>query len=217
MGAEAVGAEATRAVRRAYDRSASRYDRSIAIVERLFLGDGRAETAGAAGGRVLEIAVGTGRNLPHYPPETTVTGVDLSGAMLEHARRSSEAVADRSLHLVVADAEVLPFPDGVFDTVVCTLGLCTVPDDRRAVDEASRVLRPGGRLLLLEHVRSTSRLVRAVQRTLEPVALRLAHDHLLRQPLDAVSAAGFVVEGVHRTKRGVVERVEATKPALVTP
>ena len=112
----------------------------------------------------------------------------------------------------VGDAESLDFPDESFDTVVCTYGLCTIPDDRAAAGEALRVLRPGGRLVLLEHVRSPSAPVRAVQRLLDPLSVRFGADHLVREPLDYLEAVGFEVESVQRLKWGIVERVIAHRP-----
>ena len=100
-----------------------------------------------------------------------------------------------------------------FDTVVCTYGLCTSPDDRQAVREARRVLRPGGALLLAEHVRSPVTPVRGVQRLIAPLMLRFGGDHVLREPLEHVQAEGFVIEELLRSKAGIVERIAARKPA----
>jgi ubiquinone/menaquinone biosynthesis C-methylase UbiE len=110
------------------------------------------------------------------------------------------------------DAQDLPFPDESFDTAVCTLSLCNIPDDRKAVAEMKRVLRPGGRLLLLDHVRAASRLGRAVQRVLEVVMVPLEGEHLLRRPLEHVQAEGFEVEQRERYKAGIVERLSARRP-----
>jgi ubiquinone/menaquinone biosynthesis C-methylase UbiE len=96
--------------------------------------------------------------------------------------------------------------------VVITLGLCTIPDDRQAVREAHRVLRPGGRLLLLEHVRSPSLPVRSVQRLIDPLMVRFEADHVLRDPLDYLEAEGFTIERSERSRWGIVERVVARKP-----
>ena len=146
---------------------------------------------------MLEIGIGTGRNLPHYRDEVRLTGVELSSAMLEIARTRARELG-REVDLRVGDAQALEFPDDSFDTVVCTLSLCTIPDDRAAVAEVSRVLRAGGRFLLLEHVRSPNVPVRLVQRLLEP--------------LDHLHAEGFNVERLERLKLGIVERVAARKP-----
>ena len=207
---DAAGRETAR-VRRRYDTVAARYDGFIRWAEWLFFGDGRRWVCSRARGEVLELAIGTGRNLPFYPADVRLTGIELSPAMLAIARRRARALG-READLREGDAQALAFPDGQFDTVVFTLALCTIPDDRRAVAEAVRVLRPGGYLLALEHVRSPIRPVRAVQRLLEPLAVRCEADHLLREPLDHVRAAGLLVEHLERRKWGIVERLAARKP-----
>jgi len=161
---------------------------------------------------VLELAVGTARNLAHYPPTVRVTGIELSPEMLAIAQRRAQELG-RDADLRLGDAEALEFPDASFDTVVCTLALCTIPNPRQAVAEARRVLRPGGRLLLLEHVRSPVRAVRAVERLIEPLALRFEADHLTREPLEYLTAEDFTIERLERTKWGIVERVLARTPA----
>lgn len=201
----------TERVRRLQDREAPRYDRNISIFERILFGDGRQWVCERARGHVLELAVGTARNLPHYPADVTLTAIELSPEMLAIGRRRAEQLG-RPVDLRVGDAQALEFPDASFDTVVCTLGLCTIPDPRLAVAEARRVLRPGGKLLLLEHVRSPVRAVRAIERLLEPLAVRFAADHLTREPLDYLRAEGFEIERLKRSKLGIVERVSARKP-----
>jgi len=203
---------ATEQVREHYDKSASGYNRQIAFFERILFGDGRAWVCSQAEGDVLEIAVGTGRNLRHYPEGVRLTGIELSPEMLELARREAAEVG-READLRVGDAEALEFEDESFDTVTCTLSLCTIPDDRAAVQEMWRVLRPGGRLLLMEHVRSPAGPIRMGQRALEPLMLRFEQDHLLREPLEHVRAVGFAVERLERSKAGIVERLAARKPA----
>lgn len=198
-------------VRSHYDRTASRYDRQIKLAERILFGDGRQWVCSQAVGEVLEIAVGTGRNLRYYRDDVRLTGIELSPAMLNLARREAAALG-RHVDLQQGDAQALDFPDERFDTVTCTLSLCTIPDDRAAIREAHRVLRPGGRFVLLEHVRSPIRRVHAGQRLLEPLFLRFEHDHLTRDPLDYLKQAGFEIESVVRLKWGIVERVVARKP-----
>jgi len=112
-----------------------------------------------------------------------------------------------------AEAEHLPFGDASFDTVVCALSLCSVADDRAAIVEMHRVLRPGGQLLLLDHVGATNRVLLALQRLWEQVTLRTIGDYQTRRPLPLVEQAGLVVTDSRRTKLGTVERVRAVKPA----
>ena len=200
----------TERVRHLYDRDARTYDRAMGVVDRLLFADGRDWVCAQARGEVLEIAIGTARNLPHYPADVGLTGIELSPAMLDIARARARALG-REVELRLGDAQALDFADESFDTVVSTLALCTIPDDRAAVAEVRRVLRPGGRFLLLEHVRSPLAAVRLAQRLLEPLAVRFQADHLLREPLEHVRAEGFEVERLERSKLGIVERIAARK------
>src|SRR5919112_1794043 len=202
----------TERVRRYYERIAHRYDEYVGYFEKLLVGDGRHWVCSQARGVVLELAVGTGRNLPYYPADVRLTGVDLTPAMLTIARqRASDLGCEVDLR--VGDAQNLNLPDTRFDTVVATLALSSIPDDRQAVAEVWRVLRPGGRLLLLEHVRSPLLPVRALQRLLDPLFVHCYGDHLLREPLDHLAAVGFVVERAEQSKGGMIERLVARAPA----
>jgi len=203
----------TQRVLHLYEKEAHKYDRQMRFFERLLFTGGREWVCAQAAGEVLEIAIGTGRNLPHYPPDVQLTGIELSPAMLELARARARELG-RQVDLRVGDVQALEFPDESFDTVVSTLTLCTIPDDRVAVAEVRRVLRPDGRFLLLEHVRSRLLPVRLAQRMLDPLAVRFEADHLLREPLEQLQAEGFVVESLERSKLGIVERVAARKPTV---
>ncbi|WP_206313295.1 methyltransferase domain-containing protein [Streptomyces coryli] len=110
-----------------------------------------------------------------------------------------------------ADGQALPFDDACFDTDVCTLGLNAIPDDRAAVGETHRVLRPGGRLLLLGHVASHHLPVRLLQRLLEKAAVRMAADHQTRRPCPVLVSAGFTIEEQVRSRAGVIQRISAVK------
>jgi ubiquinone/menaquinone biosynthesis C-methylase UbiE len=199
-------------LRRYWDKHARGYDRDMRLWDRVAFGESRAWICRQAAGDVLEVAIGTGLNLPHYPAEVRLTGVEWSPAMLAQARHRAEE-SGRAVALREGDAQALPFPDGSFDTVVCTLSLCAIPNDQRAVAEMVRVLRPGGRLLLLDHVAGSSRPVRAIQRLLELVTVPLGGEHFLRRPLHQVKAAGLDIERHDRFKLGIVERLAARKPA----
>jgi ubiquinone/menaquinone biosynthesis C-methylase UbiE len=194
-----------------WDKQAGRYDREMNFWDRHLFGDSRPWACGRAVGEVLEVAVGTGRNLPFYPDGTRLTGVDWSPAMLGIARRRA-ADLGREADLRQGDAQALDFPDASFDTVLCALGLCAIPDDRRAVTEMARVLRPGGRLLLVDHVAASASALRAVQWLYERITIPLAGEYFRRRPLTYVRELGFDVEEAERFRLGIVERVSARKP-----
>ena len=198
-------------LRRYWDRHARTYDKQMAFWERRLFGDGRAWVCAQATGEVLEVAIGTGRNLPYYPAEAQLTGIDFSPTMLDLARRRADELG-RKVDLREGDAHALAWPDGSFDTVVCTLSLCAIPDSQAALAEMRRVLRPGGRLLLLDHVAGAPRWVRAMQWLLERVTVPLQGEHLRRRPLRQVHALGFEIDRQERSKLGIVERLAARKP-----
>lgn len=194
-----------------WDRHAEDYDRSMGWAERRLFDGTREWIAGRARGRVLEVAVGTGLNLEHYPSGADLTGIELSPQMLERARsRAASLGIDADLRL--GDAQDLDFDDASFDTVVCTFSLCCVPDEAVAVAEMARVLRPGGLLLLADHVESTSLWLRTLQRVAEIGSVPFAGEHFRRRPIRHVEAAGLRIEEHDRFKRGMIERLAARKP-----
>lgn len=195
-----------------WDQCAPRYDRQVRHFERLLFPGGRGWACGQAAGAVLEVGVGTGLNLPWYPDWIRLTGIDLSPGMLAIARDRARTLGMKA-DLREASVDALPFADASFDTVISTITLCNVPDERAAIAEMSRVLRPGGRLILSDHVASDRRWMLAIQRALEPLLLSVACDHLTRRPLPLVEEAGLAVERSERFRAGVVERLTAVKPA----
>jgi ubiquinone/menaquinone biosynthesis C-methylase UbiE len=198
--------------RRYWDKHSVTYDREMRFMDRVLFGDTRAWICRQASGEVLEVAIGSGLNLPHYPDDITLSGIEFSPAMLELARQHAEQV-NHSVDLRIGDAHALEFPDSSFDTVVCTFSLCAIPDERQAVTEMTRVLRPGGLLLLADHVASTALPARIIQRLLELVTVPLGGEHFLRRPIAHVRAAGYAIERHERFKLGIVERFAARKPA----
>jgi ubiquinone/menaquinone biosynthesis C-methylase UbiE len=212
MNGETEASAETARQRRVWDRNASGYDRQIAFFEKVWFAGGREWLGERAHGRVLEVAVGTGLNLPHYPADATITGVELSPAMLDIARQRAAGLS-RDVDLHEGDAEHLPFAAESFDTVVCALSLCSIPDPATAIGEMARVLVPGGRLLLLDHIGSSWPPVYAAQWLLERLMIRLAGEHFTRRQLPLVQAAGLEVVESARRKAGSVERILARKPA----
>jgi ubiquinone/menaquinone biosynthesis C-methylase UbiE len=197
--------------KRVWDKAAPSYDKQIAFFEKIQFARGREWLGARARGRVLEVAIGTGLNLPHYPPDVTLTGIELSPAMLAIARQRATGLG-RDVDLREGDAEHLPFDDASFDTVVCSLSLCTIPSPHAAVAEMRRVLAPGGRLLLLDHIGSTWPPIYAAQWLVERITIRAAGEHFTRRQLPLVKAAGFQVVETERLLAGTVERIHAVKP-----
>jgi ubiquinone/menaquinone biosynthesis C-methylase UbiE len=173
------------------------YDRSLSGAEKAGLRDRRVQLLAAANGRVLEIAAGTGLNLPHYP--SSLEELVLSEPEEPMAKRLARRLADsgRSGRVVRAPADALPFADDYFDTVVSTLVLCTVPDQEKALAEIGRVLRPGGQLLFLEHVRSDSPSLARWQDRVTGIWKRIGHGcHPNRATAAAIARSGLELDGV---------------------
>jgi ubiquinone/menaquinone biosynthesis C-methylase UbiE len=195
---------------RYWDRKSGDYDKEMGVWDRRLFGDSREWACSRAAGEVLEVAVGTGLNLPFYPDRVAVTGIDLSQGMLDIAKARA-ADLDQVVMLRQGDAHALPFDAASFDTVLCTFGLCAIPDIDTAVDEMVRVLRPGGRLILVDHVASSNPIARGVQRLLELATVPLAGEHFLRRPIRQVQARGLEIRLHQRFKLGLVERLVAEK------
>jgi len=196
---------------RYWNKHAASYDKQMGFFDRVLFADTRAWICRQAEAAVLEVAIGTGLNLEQYPREIALTGIDQSPAMLEIARHRAERLGV-AVDLRLGDALALPFADASFDTVVCTFSLCEIPDVAQAISEMHRVLRPGGRLLLADHVASTAWSLRIVQRGLELITIPMGGEHFLRRPSQHLSAAGFEIEQQHRFAAGLVERLTARKP-----
>jgi ubiquinone/menaquinone biosynthesis C-methylase UbiE len=183
--------------RRYWNKASASYDKQMRFYDRL-LADSRPWVCAQATGHTLEVAIGTGLNLPFYPAGVELAGIDFSPAMLGVAQTRARQLG-LTVDLRQADAQALPFPDASFDTVVCTFALCAIPDEPRAVSEMSRVLRPGGLLLLADHIAAATWPVRGLQRILELATVPLQGEHMLRRPLRQVQTEGPGVRPRRRT------------------
>jgi ubiquinone/menaquinone biosynthesis C-methylase UbiE len=165
----------------------------------------------AGSGRIVEVGIGTGASLPHYRAGASVVGIDVSPGMLAVARRR---VLENGLdvELLEMDAQRLSFPDAGFDSVVFDLCLCTIPDPRLAIAEAIRVVRPGGPIVFLEHVRSRLPPVAVLQELLTLVTARTQHDYWNRRTPDLVREAGIRVTSERRWLLGVFALIVGQAP-----
>jgi ubiquinone/menaquinone biosynthesis C-methylase UbiE len=189
------------------------YDRMGAASEREGLAERRRQLLSGARGTVLEIGAGTGLNLEHYPGGIDeLVLVEPEPAM---ARKLKQRLRElrREARIVEAAAEALPFPDGSFDTVVCTLVLCSVDDPRSALAELRRVLRPDGSFLFLEHVRSDEAGTARLQDRINPI-WRFVTDgcNCNRRTLSLIENA-FRVDEVERDEIPKAPRI--VRPAVV--
>ena len=180
------------------------YDRQLAKVENAGLADLRAGLIGQARGRVLEIGAGTGANLALYGPGVeSIALTEPERPMIRRLERRANEHAP-SATILRAPAEDLPFEDGSFDTVVSTLVLCGVDDQPRALRQVRRVLKPGGRFLFMEHVRSDEPRLARLQDRLNWLNRAVARCDCNRPTLASIRAAGFDVLDVEHTARNKV-------------
>jgi ubiquinone/menaquinone biosynthesis C-methylase UbiE len=204
-------AQAIEVKRRLYAKEAPKYDRQADFAERWLFGiDHRGWACSKASGDTLEVAIGTGLNLPHYPPEVRLTGIDLSPDMLAVAEKRAKDMG-LAIRLTEGDADLLPFADRSFDTVVCTYALCSVRDDARAISEMHRVLRPGGRMILVDHIRSSVPPIFWLQWLYEFIPRRTKGEYSTRRPSVNVKPGDFRMEARDRLRAGIIERLVAVK------
>ncbi len=194
-----------------YDRIAPVYDLAQWFLELPVRHCRQDLWAGVGAGQVLEVGVGTGKNIRFYPPDAAVTAIDLSPKMLDRAGSSARQRQSR-VRLQLADVQRLPYQDQRFDVVVGTFVFFAVPDPILALGEVRRVLKPGGKLLLLEHVLSERRFLRGLMKVLDSVSTRLWGAHIDRDTVAQVRAAGFNEVRVDNLALDIIRRIEAQAP-----
>ncbi len=191
---------------------AAAYDLFNGPAERAGLSEQRHDLLAQAAGATIEIGAGTGLNLPHYPPAVTRLALIEPDPHMRRRLRSRASRLGRDAEILDATADQLPFPDASFDTAVVTFTLCSVPDERAALNEITRVLAPGGRLLFFEHVRSADPRIAARQDKI-PFPYPLIGCHPNRDTLAAIEAAPLAVESVRAGELPKAPRIE--RPMIV--
>lgn len=177
------------------------YDRLLRPTEQACLSDWRAELVSPLRGAVLDIGAGTGANLPHYSPRLErLVAAEPDRHMRKRLRERLPSTRARNVEISDASADALPMADDAFDAVVSTLVLCSVGDPARALAEYRRVLKPGGKLVFIEHVRAHDNPGRLRwQRRVEPLwKMVFGNCHLTRDTAAAIESAGFVFERIER-------------------
>ena len=164
-----------------------------------------------AGTQILEIGVGTGKNFPYYPRNVELTAIDLSDRMLARARNKA-ATQQVKVRLQQMDVQQLQFPDSTFDTIVASFVFCSVPDPARGLEEVVRVCKPGGKVVLLEHVLSSNRTMAWLMNLINPLVVRMGGENINRRTAVTVARSGLLLAAVTNLSRGsVFVLIEARK------
>lgn len=203
--------KATEVARKRYDRTASVYDFLEGFAERWHFGKWRRMLWSKVEGRsMLEVGVGTGKNFPYYPAGAEATAVDFSEKMLARARDKVRKQGVK-IHLLQMDVQKLEFADKSFDTVVGTFVFCSVPDPILGLKEVERVVKPGGKVLLLEHVLAANRVLALLMNLVNPVVVRIMGANINRRTVDNVAKSGLVVDCITDLAGGIFKLIEARK------
>jgi ubiquinone/menaquinone biosynthesis C-methylase UbiE len=194
-----------------YQRIAPLYDGMELLAERRYQPWRKQLWSLVRGPRLLEIGVGTGKNMLNYPKGVEVTAIDLTPGMLDRARKRATKL-NIGVDLRLGDAQNLDFPDDTFDEIVETFVFCSVPDPLLGLKEIVRVLKPGGRLFMLEHVRSGNRVMGVLMDALNPLAVRLSGANINRLTVENVSRSELRLEQVKDLgKEGIFKLIVARK------
>lgn len=185
-----------------YDRVAPVYDIQEAAIERVAFRLWRRQLWSLVeGGRILEVGIGTGKNVPYYPEGAHVTAIDLSTKMLARGRKQISARC-AEVDLSLMDAQRLAFPDDTFDAAVATFVFCSVPDAVQGLRELRRAVKPGGYIILLEHVRVNKPVIGGLMDWLDPLIARLMGPHINRRTVENVKKAELEIERVEELAPG---------------
>ena len=199
----------TEVTQKRYDRIAPLYNLMETPMERTRFSSWRKRLRDRIiGKQVLEVGVGTGKNLGYYPENVEITAIDLSPRMIHRAQERAK-VLGLNVDLRQMDAQRLQFPDQSFDTVFATFVFCSVPDPILGLRELRRVCRPGGRLLLLEHMRPENQFMGRLFDLLNPIVVRMMGANINRRTLDNIYNVGWNVEFVKNLTSDIVRWIEA--------
>ena len=199
------------AIKKKYNRIAPYFEGLEAIIEGLFFKNWRKKLwAKVDGHHILEVGVGTGKNFDFYPKDARVTAIDFSEAMLKQATHKKDRKSI-SVDLDLMDVQSLYFADNSFDTVIGSFVFCSVPLPIKGLKELYRVCKPGGQVLLLEHVLSSNPIISKVMNFFNPVILALVGANINRDTVKNIKACGFVSVRIDERSSDIIKLIEARK------
>jgi phosphatidylethanolamine/phosphatidyl-N-methylethanolamine N-methyltransferase len=198
-------------LKKRYDRIAPVYDLLEAPMEGLFFKQWRQRLwAKATGHHILEVGVGTGKNFDYYPKNARLTAIDFSQEMLKQAELAKTR-KNTLVDLTLMDVQALCYADNSFDTVIASFVFCSVPLPIKGLKELYRVCKPGGQVLLLEHVISSKSILAKIMNLLNPILIRLFGANINRDTVKHVKACGFASVRVDEHSSDILKLIEARK------
>jgi ubiquinone/menaquinone biosynthesis C-methylase UbiE len=194
-----------------YDKASKNYDRFELPAEKLLFSRIRKKAFRSIHGKILEIGIGTGKNMPYYPAGAEVTGIDFSAGMLGKAEILLSKLNLQNVKLVKMDAQELKFADNSFDFVISSFVFCTVPDPMKGLSDAYRVLKPGGTAIFIEHMKSRSFLLNIILNLMNLMTVPMTGTYMNRETQKNIENAGFRIESVENRLFDIVRHIKARK------
>jgi len=207
---EKINTKATAFIRDRYQRLSPKYDRMVEGSERRYIPWRKDLWSKVNGPRILEVGVGTGRNMPYYPSGQQIVAIDLTPGMLANAKIRADSL-DLNVDLRLGDVQSLEFPDNSFDTAIATFVFCSVPDPVAGFLELKRVVKPHGQIHVLEHMRSPTPLLGVLMDILNPLSVWFWGDHINHRTIEDIHEAGLVIERItNQAMGGIFKQLELT-------
>jgi ubiquinone/menaquinone biosynthesis C-methylase UbiE len=194
-----------------YNRFSRAYDLLERPIEKYLFSNLRKKVIAHTEGKVLEVGIGTGKNMPYYPKNVEVTGIDFSKGMLQKAEKKKKILSLNTITLLEMNIEKMTFEDNFFDTVVSTFVFCTVPNPLRGLHEVYRVLKPGGKVVFLEHMRSYHTVLNVSLYVMDVFSKALVGTSMIRETQKNIEKSGFIIGKVENVSFDIVRLIIAGK------
>jgi ubiquinone/menaquinone biosynthesis C-methylase UbiE len=199
--------DSTEKIKKRYNRVAKIYDVLENPMEMMALKEWRIEVMKELKGKVLEIGVGTGKNIEYYPQDIDITAIDFSEKMLEKAYEKARKF-HKKVKLLNMDAQNMDFPDNTFDAIFTTCVFCSVPDPILGLKEMRRVCKPKGKIIMIEHVRSEKKVLGVIMDILNPIVVNTYGANINRKTVDNINSAEFINVTVANLFSDIVKKIE---------